>query len=70
MKLVVTNAECRGINSTPSGETRLETKLVMSQKLFAVVVTVTVTLMEIYQTKPLSHYGKRVLGSDLSPTFI
>jgi hypothetical protein len=70
MKLVVINVECRGINSTPSRETRLETKLLMSQTLFAVVVTVAVLLKEIYRTKPVSHYGRRVLGSDLSPTFV
>ena len=58
------------VNSTPSGEAQLETKLLMSQKLFAVVMTVTVMLMEIYRTKPLSRYGRRVLGSDLTPTFI
>jgi len=58
------------VNSTPSGETRLETKLLMSQKLFAVVMTVTVILMEIYRTKSLSHYGRRVLGSHRTPTFI
>jgi hypothetical protein len=70
MELVEINVECREVNSTPSGEIRLETKLLMSQKLFAVVVRVAVILMDIYRTKPVSHYGRRVLGSDLSPTFV